>query len=166
MADNFRHVIHQFQPIISKECTLLILGSVPSIKSVQSGFYYMHKQNRFWKIMSALLGQDLENSDYDFRIKKLLEHKIALYDTVCECDIIGSGDTTVKNEIISDIPKLILNTEIKTIFCNGNLSYRLLIKKYPELKEITVKLPSTSPANASFNYSKLLNSWNLIINLQ
>lgn len=165
MADNLRHVIHPFAPIIDNNCMLLILGSVPSLKSVQSGFYYMHKQNRFWKIMSSLLIEDLENAEYDFRIKKLLDNKIALYDTVYECDIAGSGDTTVKNPIVSDIPKLIINTDIKTVFCNGDLSYRLLMKAYPKLKEITVKLPSTSPANANFNFQKLLNSWKIILNL-
>lgn len=163
MADSIRHVIHSFAPIIDKDCTLLILGSVPSVKSEEFGFYYMHKQNRFWRILSALIREDLINADNNKKTETLLKNKIALFDTVKECDIEGSGDNTVKNIVVADIPKLIQNTEIKTIYCNGNLSYKLLLKAYPNLKNISVKLPSTSPANASFSFEKLLKFWSVIV---
>ena len=154
-----RHVKHPFGAVIDNECKILILGSVPSVKSVENNFYYMHPKNRFWKVMSALLGVDLYSADIDTRKRVLLSHGIALYDSVEECDISGSSDSKISNVIPADIPKLIKNTKISHIFCNGAASYANLLKYHPQLEAITTKLPSTSPANAACSLEKLIEAW-------
>ncbi|MDE6302259.1 MAG: DNA-deoxyinosine glycosylase, partial [Clostridia bacterium] len=143
-----RHIKHPFGAVIDKNCKILILGSVPSVKSVEGSFYYMHPHNRFWKVMSALLGEDLIAADITTRAAILLKHHIALYDSVEECDIEGSSDSKISNVIPADIPSLIASTSITRIFCNGTASYNNLLKYHPNLENIATKLPSTSPANA------------------
>jgi hypoxanthine-DNA glycosylase len=154
-----RHVVHSFPPIINAESEILILGSVPSVKSAQAGFYYMHPQNRFWRIMSAVTGEDLTSADNAIKTAALLKRRIALYDSVYECDIEGSSDSAVSNIVPADIPALISSAPIKKILCNGAFSYNTLTKAYPPLAAAAIKMPSTSPANASFSFDKLLRVW-------
>ena len=158
-----RHVKHPFGAVIDRDCKILILGSVPSVKSVENNFYYMHPKNRFWKVLSALLGEDLYSADIPTRKRVLLAHNIALYDSVEECDISGSSDSKISNVIPADIPKLIDGTNISHIFCNGAASYANLLKYHPQLEPITTKLPSTSPANAACSLEKLIAQWQIII---
>ena len=160
-----RHIKHPFGAVIDKNCKILILGSVPSVKSVEGNFYYMHPHNRFWKVMSALLGEDLISADISTRSALLLKHHIALYDSVEECDIEGSSDSKISNVIPADIPSLIANTNITHIFCNGTASYNNLLKYHPYLENIVTKLPSTSPANAAFSLDRLINEWSILKNL-
>ncbi|MDE5601067.1 MAG: DNA-deoxyinosine glycosylase [Clostridia bacterium] len=158
-----RHVKHPFAPIIDKHCRVLLLGSVPSVKSVENEFYYMHPQNRFWKLMSYLLNEDFVSADIRTRTTLLLKHNIALYDSVEECDIEGSSDTKIKNVIPSDIPSFLEIADIQHIFCNGAASYQYLTKFYPEYQSIATKLPSTSPANAKYTIPMLADEWNVIL---
>lgn len=158
-----RHVKHPFGAVIDKDCKILILGSVPSIKSVENSFYYMHPKNRFWTVLSALLGAELYTADIPTRIEKLLAHNIALYDSVEECDISGSSDSKITNVIPADIPALIDGTAIARIFCNGAASYTNLIKHHPQLEPITERLPSTSPANAACSLERLTREWSIIL---
>jgi hypoxanthine-DNA glycosylase len=154
-----RHVKHPFPAVIDSQSRILILGSVPSVKSVENNFYYMHPQNRFWRVLGALFGQNLYLSATDARKSFLLEHKIALYDSVEECDIQGSSDTKITNVVPADIPALMAKSKIAKIFCNGAASYGYLMKFHPELETITLKLPSTSPANAQFKFERLVELW-------
>ena len=158
-----RHVKHPFGAVIDQNCKILILGSVPSVKSVEGNFFYMHPKNRFWKVMSALLGFDLYGADIPTRIKTLLAHNIALYDSVEECDILGSSDSKITNVVPADIPYLISKSKITHIFCNGTASYNNLIKYHPSLENIVEKLPSTSPANAACSLDKLIDEWSKIL---
>lgn len=159
---SIRHCKHVFPPVIDKNSKILILGSVPSVKSIEAEFYYMHPQNRFWKVLSALLHTDLTRMTVKDRAEVLLANGIALYDSIEECDIIGSSDAKISNEIPSDIPSLIVDTDIKKIFCNGSASYKYFTKYHPGLIEITTLLPSTSPANARFSLERLINDWKII----
>lgn len=161
---NERHVKHPFPAVINEKSRILILGSVPSVKSVENNFYYMHPQNRFWKVLGSLFKADLYNFDTETKKTYLLSKNIALYDSVEECDISGSSDNKISNVIPSDIAGLIKQSEIKKIFCNGTASYNLLIKYHPELAAIAKKLPSTSPANAAYNMDKLVSEWKIILN--
>ena len=158
-----RHVKHPFAPIIDNHCRVLILGSVPSVKSVENEFYYMHPQNRFWKLMSHILNEDFVSADIQTRSALLLKHRIALYDSVEECDIEGSSDSKIKNAVPSDIPSFLEIADIRHIFCNGAASYNYLTRFYPEYKSITTQLPSTSPANAKYSISALAKEWEIIL---
>lgn len=156
-----RHVKHTFPPVVDNDCTILILGSVPSVKSVEADFYYGHPQNRFWKVLSALFGENFLNADKETKRNLLLSHHVALYDSVEECDILGSSDAHVSNVIPADIQGLILNTKISKIFCNGNASYKYFTKYHPTLT--ATLLPSTSPANAAWTLDKLIDAWKVIL---
>lgn len=157
-----RHIKHPFPPVIDENSLVLILGSVPSVKSVEHNFYYMHPQNRFWRVLSRLFDTDLYNADTEFKIKFLLAHRLALYDSIEECDILGSSDNNISCVVYADIPSLLEKSNIKHIFCNGKASYRYLIKAYPQYENITIPLPSTSPANAAYSIDRLLSDWQII----
>lgn len=158
-----RHMIHPFAPVIRPDSRVLVLGSAPSVRSVAEGFYYMHPQNRFWRVMGSLLELDMVNADIAGRMTGLLENGIALYDAIYECDIAGSSDSRAENILPANIPALISGTRICRIFCNGALAYRAVVKNYPALSDITVRLPSTSPANASFSLERLVAAWSVIL---
>lgn len=160
---NIRHIKHPFPAVVDSKSRILILGSVPSIKSVENNFYYMHPKNRFWKVLSAIFGVDLYSATVDERISFLLEKKIALYDSVEECDIEASKDSAISNVVPADIPSLVAKSEISHIFCNGKASLYYLLSAYPEYESITTLLPSTSPANAQFSLEKLIEAWKVII---
>lgn len=160
---NMRHIKHPFPAVVDSKSRILILGSVPSIKSVENNFYYMHPKNRFWKVLSAIFGVDLYSATVDERISFLLENKIALYDSVEECDIEASKDSAISNVVPADIPSLVVKSEISHIYCNGKASLYYLLSAYPEYESITTLLPSTSPANAQFSLEKLIEAWKVII---
>lgn len=160
---NMRHIKHPFPAVVDSKSRILILGSVPSIKSVENNFYYMHPKNRFWKVLSAIFDVDLYSATVDERISFLLKNKIALYDSVEECDIEASKDSAISNVVPADIPSLVAKSEISHIFCNGKASLYYLLSAYPEYESITTLLPSTSPANAQFSLEKLIEAWKVII---
>lgn len=158
------NVKHEIPPIYDKNSKILVLGSFPSVKSRESQFFYHHPQNRFWKVLSSVVGVDTPTS-IEEKKKFLLDNNIALWDVIASCDIEGSSDSSIKNVVTNDLDKIIENCNIKQIFCNGGKSYELY-RKYCEkdtnLKAI--KLPSTSPANARFSLEKLIAEWNIILN--
>lgn len=158
-----RHVKHPFGPVISKEARVLILGSVPSLKSVENGFYYMHPQNRFWKVLETLLGERLYDVPVYERAEILMRRGVALYDSVEECDIEGSSDSAIFNVVPADIPALIQGTNICRIFANGAASYKYATAYHPSLVPIISRLPSTSPANAAFSFDRLCSAWRVIL---
>lgn len=158
-----RHIRHPFPPIVASDARVLILGSVPSVKSVEHNFYYMHPQNRFWRVLSILLDFDFVGHDIDVRAEHLKKRYIAMYDSVEECDIDGSADNAISNVIPSDIEGIIRGTNIAKILCNGATSYKYLIKYHPNLQPIALKLPSTSPANAAFSIEKLCERWKILL---
>lgn len=159
-----RHVIHPYQPIINNESRVLILGTVPSIKSIENGFYYGHPQNRFWKVLSSLLNVDLLSLNNDLKQNCLLDHYIALYDVVYSCEIEGSDDNKITNVIPINLEKLIDESRISHIFLNGKTCYKIFKKYFPSYLENVTVLPSTSPRNASYSLERLIEHWKTILN--
>jgi len=153
-----QHIVHPFEPIINAESKVLILGSLPSVKSREQGFYYGHPQNRFWKVISKIFGCE-EPRTIDEKRAMLIDHHIAAYDSIYECDIIGSSDSTIENVVATDIAKLIKGTEIGIIYCNGSTSYKYCVKYNKGLNIPIVCLPSSSPANASWSVEALASAW-------
>lgn len=158
--NNYMHVKHTFGPIYNNESEILILGSFPSVKSREQGFYYGHPQNRFWKVIAALLN---ENEPVTIEDKKsmLLSNHIAVWDVIEECDIIGSSDSSIRNVIPTDIEGLLKQTRIKTIIANGQMAGKLYNKYIREKtgKDIII-LASTSPANAACSLENLKEKYN------
>ena len=162
MNDKFETIIHPLKPVFDKNSKILILGSFPSVKTREFGFYYGNKQNRFWKVLEILYGEKIKE-DKKSKTEFLLRQKIALWDVIYKCDIIGSSDSSIKNVIPTDLEIILENSKIEKIFCNGNKSFELYQKYQEENTKIKpVKLPSTSPANAKYSVEKLVESWKII----
>ena len=158
----YTHIIHPFPPLYDSESEILILGSFPSVKSREQKFFYGHKQNRFWKVMAAVLESAVPET-IEEKKKMLYRHHIALWDSIYSCDIIGSSDSSIKNAVPTDLGQIIAGSKIRKIFCNGAAS-GICFKKYQE-KELQITadiLPSTSPANAAYSLEKLISIWRKI----
>lgn len=152
---------HTIVPFIYPSAKVLILGSFPSVKSRERDFYYMHPQNRFYKVLSHLFKEDFYDASVEMKKKLLKKHHIALFDVVKRCNIKGSSDAHIKDVVPNDIEQLINNSHISKIFVNGNQAFKLMKKYHPNI-EITL-LPSTSPANAAFSLERLCELWKIII---
>ena len=154
-----------FAPSIDNNSKVLILGSMPGVKSLEEQQYYAHPQNRFWKVMGHILGEPkLHEFDYGTKLKTLLKNNIALWDTIKSCRREGSLDSDIQNETPNDIRKLLKNyPNIKKICLNGNKSYSAFKKYFPDLlkKYSCRKMPSTSPANARYSLEKLVEEWGI-----
>lgn len=159
------HIVHPFPPLYDANSEILILGSLPSVKSREQMFFYGHPQNRFWKVMSAVLGEALPTT-IEQKKQMLLKHRIALWDTIYSCDIIGSSDSSIKNVTPTDLRRILEKSKVQRIFCNGGTSGRYFQKYQQKVlgMEATV-LPSTSPANAAFSVEKLIRIWGEALNL-
>ncbi|MDR2046452.1 MAG: DNA-deoxyinosine glycosylase [Clostridiales bacterium] len=140
-----------FEPFFDADSRVLILGSFPSVKSRESGFYYGNKQNRFYKVLSALFGEEIKN---DAACKKdfLKRHRIALYDMAEECETEGSSDGKISRYKTADISGILRVAHIEKILLNGKKAHEIFIAAYPDTA--CVVMPSTSPANPSFRYEK------------
>jgi len=128
-------VKHELKPIYYKNSKVLILGSIPSVKSREIGFYYAHPKNKFWKILSIIYNVELPIT-IEEKINFLKNHHIALYDVLASCDINSSSDSSIKNPIPNKLNPIIKKTHIKTIFTTGKKAYNLYQKYcYPETKK-------------------------------
>ena len=155
----YEHVKHEFEPVYNRDSRILILGTLPSVKSREQNFYYGHKQNRFWKVMAAVCEEPVP-SDFNDKKTFLLRNHIAVWDVISECDIIGSSDSSIRNVVPADLNKLLDQTAVQGIFANGATAYKLYMKySYSLTGRDIIKLPSTSPANAAFSLERLIKEW-------
>lgn len=154
---------HTIEPIFDSDSRILILGTFPSVKSRQTGFYYGHPYNRFWKVIASIVNYDVPQN-IEQKKAMLLKNNIALWDVIKSCDIAGSSDSSIKNVVPNDLRIILSNCNISNIYANGNTAGKLYNKyiKPNSGREIIV-LPSTSPANASYSLEKLIDSWECIL---
>lgn len=140
----------------------MILGSFPSVKSREEMFFYGHKQNRFWKVVSAVFGEATPET-VEQKTEFVLKNRLALWDTIASCEITGSADSSIKNVTPNDLSVILNNADIKAIFTNGKTSHKYY-RKYiePKTKRTAICLPSTSPANAGYSLEKLIEEWKII----
>lgn len=141
-----------FEPVIFEDSEILILGSFPSIKSRELNFYYGNPRNRFWKTIANIYSKQLPKTIQE-KIELCKYCKIALWDIVTKSDLSGSSDIELEksNNTFADITNLLKQyPSIRKIICNGKLSYNLFNKFYI-VNIPVVYLPSTSPANPTFN---------------
>ena len=120
-------VKHEIPPVYDKNSKILILGSFPSVKSRENQFFYHHPQNRFWKVLSGVVGCDIPVT-IDDKKEFLLNNNIAVWDVIASCEIEGSSDSSIKNVVVNDLNKIIDTCDIKQIFCNGGKSFELYKK--------------------------------------
>ena len=155
-------VVHNIAPVFDENSKKLILGSFPSVKSREEGFFYAHTQNRFWKVLANIFGEEIPKT-IEEKKALLLRRGIALYDVVFSCEITGSSDASMKNVVPADLKAIVENSKIKKVFVNGKTAEKYYIK-YSEnsLGIKCVTLPSTSPANAAYSLEKLISEWQAI----
>ena len=149
-------VKHTLKPIYDKNSKVLILGSLPSVKSREVGFYYGHPKNRFWKTLEKVFNEQIGNSKEE-KEEFLLIHHIALFDVIKECEISSSSDSSIKNVTPNNLNPILKKSQIKTIFTTGAKAHQLYKKYiYPKTKIEDIPLPSTSPANCKKGIENLL----------
>lgn len=154
-----------FKPSIDNNSKILILGSMPGVKSLKEQQYYAHPQNRFWKVLGQICNVNtLQELDYSQKLTILLQNNIALWDTIKSCKREGSLDSDIQNEIPNNIKKLLKKyPNIENICLNGNKSYSAFKKYFPDLlqKYNCYRMPSTSPANAKYSLDRLVQEWSV-----
>ncbi len=152
-------ILHPFPPVYDAGSRVLVLGTFPSVKSREGEFYYHHPRNRFWKVISEILGEALPTT-IEEKKQLLLNGKIAVWDVIHRCEITGSSDSSIRNVVVNDITSLLKETQIHEIFANGNTAYQLYMKYInPMTERDIIKLPSTSPANAACSLELLISRW-------
>ncbi len=159
---DYTHIVHPFGPLFDETSTVLILGSLPSVKSREQNFFYGHPQNRFWPLLAALFGEAAPQSVEEKKALALRNH-VALWDTIYSCDIVGSSDSSICGVVPTDLRPILAGSGVKRIFCNGRTS-GLYYAKYQE-KTLNIRatvLPSTSPANAAWTMGRLMEAWRVI----
>lgn len=155
-------ILHPIEPVYDEHAEILILGSFPSQKSRQQGFFYGHPQNRFWKVLAAVFDCAVPGSIAEKR-QFLLDRHIALWDVIASCEITGSADSSIRNVTANDLNRILSAADIQKIFVNGRTAEKFY-KRYMQnsLGEEAVCLPSTSPANAAWTLQKLTKAWKII----
>lgn len=156
-------MIHPFDPVCNSQSRILILGSFPSVRSRDIGFYYAHPQNRFWRVLARIYESDFLPMTTQERTAFVLEHQIALWDVIHSCEITGSSDASIRNAKANDLSTLLEQTSIEHIFCNGKRSYDLYCRYLEKQTGLSaVPLPSTSAANAAWSLDRLTAAWQII----
>lgn len=156
-------VTHEFPALFDRESQVLMLGSIPSPKSREMAFYYGHPQNRFWKVMAAVLGENIPET-IPQKKAMLKKHHIALWDVLDSCTIVGASDTSIEDPIPNNISALVKKSKVTRIFCTGATAYNLYQKFCAKEVGIdAVKLPSTSPANCAVSLEKLVAAYKEIL---
>lgn len=145
---------HEFPPVFDGNSRVLVLGTMPSPRSRELGFYYMHPQNRFWKMLSAVLGEPLPG-DIPARREMCLRHGVALWDVLAECTISGASDSSIKDPVPNDLDMIFSAADIRAVFTTGKKAQSLYERFFPGAMP-AVCLPSTSPANRTIPESEML----------
>ncbi len=156
-------VHHPLEPVFDEHSRVLVLGTMPSPKSRETGFYYNHPQNRFWRAMAALFDEELPNTN-DEKRALCLRHGIALWDVLAECTIKGASDGSIADAVPNDISWLLGKAPIEAIFCTGAKAAELYGKLCEPLTHMAAtRLPSTSPANAATSLPQLIEAYQAIL---
>ena len=153
-----QHIEHTLEPVFDEYSRVLVLGTMPSPKSREVGFYYGHPQNRFWRVLAAVLGENVPQT-VEEKKAMLLRHGVALWDVIASCEIAGSSDASITNVVPNDLSRILSAAPVRRIFCNGGTAQRWY-RRYDEARwGKAVPLPSTSPANARSSVDALTAVW-------
>ncbi len=155
-------ILHPIAPVYDERSKILILGSFPSVASRAEMFFYGHPQNRFWQVVARVF-EDTTPRTVEEKRAFLLRHRIAVWDVLASCEIVGSADSTIRSATANDLSGILASAPITRIFVNGKTAEKYY-KRYLEEKlgRTATCLPSTSPANAAFSLDKLYAAWCVI----
>ena len=161
--ETMEHIIHTIEPVFNADSRVLILGTMPSPKSREVQFYYGHPQNRFWRVLAAVLGEPVPQTVPEKR-ELLLRRRIALWDVLAECEITGASDSSIRNPMANDLSVILDHAPIQAIFTTGATAWKLYTKlQQPQTGIRAVRLPSTSPANCAVKMEALIESYRAIL---
>ena len=155
-------VEHPIPPLFDAQSKVLILGSFPSVKSREQAFFYGHPQNRFWRVIAAVFGEEVPQTVPEKK-RLILSHHLALWDVIARCEISGSSDASIQHAVPNDIGMILRQCDIRAVFLNGKTAekiYRRTLEK--PLGFTATVLPSTSPANAACGLEDLIARWSVI----
>lgn len=156
-------VRHTIDPVFDVDSRVLMLGTMPSPKSRETGFYYGHPQNRFWKVMAALFDEPVPEGNGQKR-DLALRHGVALWDVLSECTIEGASDGTIADCVPNNIGSILAKAPIQAIFCTGTKAAELYGRYCePQTGVACTRLPSTSPANAAKTLDQLVEAYRIIL---
>lgn len=155
-------VFHEFPPLYNEESRVLILGTIPSPKSREQGFYYGHPQNRFWKTLAKVFDEEVPRT-IEEKKALALKHHVALWDVLASCSIDGASDASIRQAVPNDMNEILSKAKIRAIFTTGTKA-TALFRKYcePVCHVSCMGLPSTSPANCRVKDEDLLNEYRKI----
>ena len=157
------HIVHTIEPVFDSESRVLILGTMPSPKSREVGFYYGHPRNRFWKVLALVLGES-EPSSITEKIALLHRRHIALWDVLAACEIEGASDASIRQPEPNDLSRIFSVAPIQAVFTTGTTAYRLYQKYQAQLTGLNAnRLPSTSPANCAVSLEQLSEAYREIL---
>lgn len=157
------HIEHPLDPIFDERSRVLVLGSMPSPKSREVGFYYGHPQNRFWRVLAELFDEPMATTN-ERRRDQLLRHHIALWDVLASCTIEGASDASIVDAVPNDLGRILDAAPIEAVFCTGTKAADLYTKLIePATGLPCVKLPSTSPANAAVQLPELVEAYSALL---
>lgn len=155
-------VCHPIAPVFDENSRVLILGSFPSVRSREVGFFYGHPQNRFWRTLANVF-EDSVPQTVDEKRAFLLRHRVALWDVIASCEIVGSSDASIRNAEPNDLGAILSHAPIEHVYTNGGTAHRLYCRYLqPQTGREATCLPSTSPANAAWTQPKLNEAWKRI----
>jgi len=148
-------------PLCGEQAEVLILGSFPSPKSREQGFYYGHPQNRFWPLLAELTGSPVPAwGDLEAKKAMIVTHRLAVWDVIKSCAIIGASDASIRDVVPNDVAALVRRLGVRAVVCNGGTAGRLYARYAAVSTGLPgLVLPSTSPANASWTLPKLCAAW-------
>ena len=156
-------VTHEFKPIFDETSRVLMLGTMPSPKSREVGFYYGHPRNRFWKVVSAVCGEPCPETKEE-KIAFALRNHIAVWDVLASCEIRGAEDGSIRNPVPNDMDVILKHADIQAVFATGAKAAQLYKRHcYPKTGIPAVCLPSTSPANCRTSYEELCEAYRVIL---
>lgn len=157
---NAQQVIHPLAPVFDAHSRVLILGTMPSPKSRETGFYYGHPQNRFWHVMAELLDEPFPASREE-RLALALRRHFALWDVLASCVIRGADDGSIREPEANDLSAVLSAAPIEAIFTTGTKAAALYRKLcLPKTGMEAIALPSTSAANCRFySYEQLVKAY-------
>ena len=157
------HIIHSIEPVFDAESRVLILGTMPSPKSREVQFYYGHPQNRFWRVLAAVLGEEVPQSVPEKKTM-LLRYRIALWDVLAECEITGASDSSIRNPVANDLSVILGHAPVQAVFTTGATAWKLYTRlQKPHTGIEAVRLPSTSPANCAVKMEALTEAYKAIL---
>lgn len=149
-------VTHEFPPLFNETSRVLILGTIPSPKSREQGFYYGHPRNRFWKVIAEVFEEPVPQT-IEEKKEVAYKHGIALWDVLASCSIHGAEDASIRDAVPNDMRVIFDQADIRAVFTTGTKATGLY-RKYcePVCGIPCVGLPSTSPANCRMTDEELL----------